>query len=208
MKNYQATIISQYSNAATINALIKDFNTWIDPSSNIDAFYNMMMNLDTAQGYGLDCWGRIVGVQRVLQISTVSFFGYEEALPGSYPYNSAPFYTGEPTTSNYSLSDDAFRTLIIAKALANITDGSIKSINKILLTLFPGRGNCYVIDNENMTMTYKFEFQLQPYEISIVETSGVLPRSTGVQSNVVIEAPATYSPAPWDEFYWDANCWG
>src|ERR1700690_2429729 len=134
MKNYKSTIISQYANSETINSLISSFNTWIDPSTNIDAFYNMMMNLDTAQGYGLDCWGRIVGVQRVLQVSDGQYFGFQEALPGSYSYNNAPFYTGNPTTSNYSLSDDAFRTLILAKGLANITDGSIPSINKILLT--------------------------------------------------------------------------
>jgi hypothetical protein len=183
--DYRRTIISQYANAASLLTLIGAANQWLNPASNFANFYNTIWNLDTAQGVGLDIWGRIVGVTRVLQISTSSYFGFEEAQLGSESFNNAPFYTGQQTTNNYTLSDNSFRTLIIAKALSNICDGSIPAINLILLYLFPNRGNCYVSDNLNMTMTYTFDFLLTPVEVAIVQQSGVLPNPTGVSVTFV-----------------------
>lgn len=186
MLDVDATIISQYSSAPTLVSLIHSFNDWIDPRVNIDAFYDLIWNVDTAQGVGLDIWGRIVGVGRVLNVAVGKYLGFEEATNVSAdPFNQSPFWSGGPTTTNYPLSDAAFRLLIFAKAMANITDGSIPSINHILLTLFPGRGNCYVTDGRDMTMTYTFDFALEPFEVAIVQGSGVLPKPVGVFATVV-----------------------
>jgi hypothetical protein len=54
-----------------------------------------------------------------------------------------------------------------------------------LLTLFAGRGTCYVADNQNMSLTYTFEFVLNPVEVAIVELSGALPNPAGVVINVL-----------------------
>lgn len=184
--NYRKTIISQYANSPVLTQLIANMADYLDQTANFEAFFNFIWNVDTAQGYGLDVWGRIVGVTRTLSISAgQDYFGYQEALPGSQPFNQQPFYVGAPLTDNFQLSDSAFRVLIFAKALANICDGSIPSINQILLNLFPGRGNCYVTDGLDMTMTYTFEFELTPVELAIVAQSGVLPKSTGVKATIV-----------------------
>lgn len=187
MKNVSQTIISQYANAASLVTLINAMNQWLDPQANLNAFFDAIWNVDTAVGVGLDIWGRIVGVGRVLKVTGGGkYLGFEEATSVSAdPFNQSPFYTGQQTTQNFILSDDGFRTLIYAKALANICDGSIPGINQVLLYLFPKRGNCYVVDNGDMTLTYKFEFTLSPIEIAIVEQSGVLPRPTGVSASVV-----------------------
>ena len=129
MENFEATILSQYSNSPTIRQLIQNMNAYIDPTANIDAFYNLVWNVDTAQGYGLDVWGRIVGVGRVLQLAVTDFLGLEN--PGNtaasgQPFNQAPFYHGSALTGNYALLDGPFRVLILAKALANISDGTIR----------------------------------------------------------------------------------
>lgn len=186
MQDFEQTIISQYATAPTINRLISTFNDWIDPSTDIDAFYDLIWNVDTAVGYGLDVWGRIVGVGRTLQIAGGGkYLGFNEATNISAdPFNNSPLYTGQTINNNFVLSDAGFRTLILAKALANICDGSIPAINQILLNLFPGRGNCYIADGMNMTMTYTFTFHLTPVEAAIVEQSGILPRSTGVAASV------------------------
>jgi hypothetical protein len=188
MQDVDRTIISQYATSPTIVTLIESWNEVIDPSVDLDAFYNMIWDLDTAQGYGLDVWGRIVGVGRVLQVASGTYFGFAEAgdTVVQSPFNSGgPFYSGGATTGNFSLVDDGFRVLIIAKALANITNGSIPALNQILLTLFPGRGNCYVVDNNDMSMIYNFNFVLTPVEAAIVENSGVLPKPVGVSISVV-----------------------
>lgn len=180
------TIISQYANSDVITQLIANMDSYLDQTANFENFFDLVMNVDTAQGYGLDVWGRIVGVTRTLSVPLPGlYFGTEEAGQTAQPFNQAPFYTGQQINNNFVLTDSAYRILILAKALANIWDGSIPGINQILLNLFPNRGNCYVVDGLNMTMIYKFDFVLSSVELAIVEQSGVLPRSTGVSSTVV-----------------------
>lgn len=183
MQNWQQTVYAQFANSPAINTILDGFNQAIDPSANIDAWYDNIWNVQTAVGYGLDVWGRIVGVSRVLQVAAGGFLGFAEAQDPSYSvlsFGYGIFYSGTPTTSNYALSDDAFRTLIFAKALANITDGSITGINAILMLLFGAYGEAWVEDNRNMTMTIAFNFVPTPVQTAIVETSGVIPRPSGV----------------------------
>lgn len=184
--DYWQTIISQFANSNVLTTLIGNFDDYVDVTQNMDMFYDQVMNISTAIGWGLDVWGRIVNVSRTLNISqALSFFGFQEAGIGANPFNQQPFYLGQQITSNFQLADDAYRTLIFAKALANISDGSIPAINQILLRLFPHRGNCYVTDGLDMTMTYTFNFVLAPVELAIVAQSGALPKPTGVQLTVV-----------------------
>lgn len=183
--DWRASLISQYANSPILTTMLDNWSQNIDQSADMDAFYNLIWNVDTAQGYGLDVWGRIVGVSRTLQVASGDFFGFEEALPGAEPFNQAPFYAGSGATENFDLSDDAYRTLILAKAFANICDGSIVSTNQLLMTLFAGAGDAYVTDGEDMTMTYTFTFSLSPVQAAIVENSGVLPKPVGVAASVV-----------------------
>jgi len=215
VRDWDRTIISQYSASSKLCALISNFNDYIDPDVNLEAFYNYIWNIDTAVGYGLDVWGRIVGVNRVLTFNASDYFGFEEGEDW-FGFGQAPFYSGVLQTDNYTLTDEAYRRLIFAKAAANITDCSIPAINQILMNLFPGRGNAYVTEGSyyqqgtwfgfeeagdavgfdqapfgeashffpsGMKMTYVFNFVLEPFEIAIVTTSGVLPKPTGVLAN-------------------------
>lgn len=183
---WRQTIISQYANSPVILSLIDSASQYIDPAYNMAQFFNLVWNVDTAQGYGLDVWGRIVGVNRILKIpSNQEYFGFEQDTQAE-PFNVEPFYAGEIITQNFALSDDAFRLLILAKAMANITDGSVAAANAILMTLFPNHGNCYMRDNLNMTITWVFGAPLSPVENSIVLQSGVLPKPAGVGATVEI----------------------
>jgi hypothetical protein len=185
--DWEATVISQYANSPKLKALIGSFAVSVDQKADIDAFYDDLWNIDTAFGYGLEVWGRIVVVNRTLQINS-RYFGFDEGNANSDydPFNQSPFYPGGGTTTSYRLQDDAFRILILAKALANITYGSVPGINSILQLLFPGRGPVYVEDNGNMQMTYVFGFIPTPVEVAIVQTSNVMPKPTGVKVNYVI----------------------
>lgn len=187
MQNWPDTLLSQFANSATILSLIESFNDAVDPRANIDAFFENVWNIETAVGYGLDVWGRIVGVSRVLQVSSGEWLGFEEAGNGTVetPFGQAPFFNGTATTGNFALTDDSYRTLILAKAAANITNGSIPAINQIMMALFGSSGPCWCTDGQNMTMTYTFEFQLSPVQFAIVAQSGVLPRPAGVQVTII-----------------------
>lgn len=183
--NVWRTILSQYANSPILTRLIENMDSYLDQTTNFEQFFDLIMNVDTAQGYGLDVWGRIVNVSRILSVPEDQvYLGFEEAGQTAQPFNQAPFYSGQQISNNFILTDVAYRVLIFAKALANICDGSIPAINQILLNLFPNRGNCYVRDNLDMSITFKFEFALTAVELAIVAQSGALPVSTGVSYSV------------------------
>ena len=189
MENISQTILSQYANSPALCGIIDAWNQALDPAALIDQWYTLVWNVKTAQGYGLDVWGRIVGVSRVLSIESVDYLGWREANDLTEEgFDQAPWYSGSDVTSNYRLSDDGYRQLIYAKALANISDGSVLSINTILTTLFSGQGDAYIKDNGDMTMTYVFSFVPTDVQVSIIQNSGVLPRPAGVGVSYSIEA--------------------
>lgn len=187
------TVISQYANSPTLRQLIRNMDEYINPDTDFDAFYNYVWNVETAQGFGLDIWGRIVGVGRMLTIpGNETYLGYNEALNWQ-PFNQAPFYTGVQSTQTYRLADDAYRKLILVKALANISDCTSPSLNRLLSNLFAGRGRCYVSDTGKMEFRYVFEFALEPYEIAILTQSGAIPKPAAVQANVLqVDLPNTF----------------
>jgi hypothetical protein len=185
MDNYQQTIISQYADSPSLTQIITNINTCIDPQANINAFYSNVWDVDTAIGYGLDVWGRIVGVSRVLQVASGTFFGFSNANDLSEVgwSQTGIWYSGAGATGNFALTDQAFRTLIYAKALYNIWDGSIPGINNILMTLFASSGDAWVVDSGGMKLIYSFSFQLSPIQQSIMG-SGVIPIPSGVSFSI------------------------
>lgn len=187
--DWEATVISQYQTSPTLLQLIENMETYIDPLTNLDAFYVNIWNIYSAVGYGLDVWGRIVGVTRVVRVPTpTKFLGFEQAAPSVESYDFGILFDGsQALTQNFTLSDQAFRTLILAKALANICNGSIPAMNQILINLFNGKGygNVYVTDGENMTMTITFTNTPSAVDLAIISTSGVFPRPAGVALTVV-----------------------
>lgn len=187
MQDWLTTVLSQYGNSPRLLALIETFNDAIDPSADIDAFIANVWDIDTAIGYGLDVWGRIVNVDRVLKvppdIAGQPYLGFSQAVGGNLiqSFGHGPFYGGTPPDQNYALPDDAYRTLILVKAFANISDRSAATINRALMLLFPGRGNAYVQDNLDMSLVYRFSFELTPVEQAILTQSGAVPRPAGVE---------------------------
>lgn len=186
------TVISQYANSPILNALIDFMSQDINPDTDLDSFYSYVWDVSTAQGFGLDIWGRIVGVGRDLNIpGVVTNFGFSEGT-GYYPFGQAPFYDGPPASTVYTLGDDAYRTLILVKALSNISNVTAQSLNHLLQVLFAGRGRCYVSDTGQMQLRYVFEFSLQPYEISIFTQSAAIARPAGVGAQVLtVDLPNT-----------------
>lgn len=149
-------LISQYANSPTIVQLIQYMDQYFDPRADIDNFYDFVWNVDTAEGFGLDIWGRIVNVER-----------------------SVPLPSGAP----YVLGDLDYRKLILAKAMANIAATTAPALNQLLTNYFSGRGKCYVLDPGSMEMTYVFEFSLKTVELAILMYSGAFPSPAGVLVN-------------------------
>jgi len=191
------TIISQYANSPTLVQLVDFAEQSVDPSPALDMFYDFVWNVLTAQGFGLDIWGKIVNIGRLLNIPGTAFtLGYSEANPSTpmlQPFGQAPFYNGPAASTVYRLEDDAYRLLILTKALTNISDCTAPNLNRLLQVLFPGRGRTYVQDTGQMQMRYVFEFVLAPYEWAIVTQSGAIARPAAVQAQAIqVDVPNTF----------------
>jgi hypothetical protein len=179
--------LAQYANSPIMVQLLKFMNQWIDPSVDIQGFYNTIWNIQTAVGIGLDIWGRIVGIPRTINLSdTSNYFGFEGGGSTITPFNDAPFYSGPVQGTLFTLADDAYRVLILTKALANISSFTAPSINKLLAFMFAGRGSCYVTELSAMQIQYTFNFALQPWEESVLLQPALMPRPAGVGVTIVV----------------------
>lgn len=176
--------MKQYAASPIIQQLIADRATYF-PTAWQQQFYDVVWNVDTAQGAGLDIWGRIVVIGRNIQIPAVDYFGFNAPPDQAWnPFGQESFYTGPTATTTFRLQDNAYRILVLTKALANIADTNARSLNRILQQLFPGRGRAWVNDLGSMSMRYTFEFALEPWEMSVLTGGGVLPRPAGVGATI------------------------
>jgi hypothetical protein len=101
MLNPLDTVISQYANSPTLRQLVLNMNEHIDPSTNFADFYEYVWNVDTAKGFGLDVWGKIVNVSRYLTIEDIiPHFGFASAVSEGGLATLA--YLAPPTSGMYS----------------------------------------------------------------------------------------------------------
>lgn len=152
-------IQSQYSASPRILALAAQFQRYLEPTSDIELFYEKFVNIHTAEGIGLDNWGKILGIGRVIDD------------PDS----------GE----SFSLNDEYYRLLLLYKALANISPSDADSQNKLLKALLAtGIGNFgpvgYVLEVGSMVIRWVFEFYMDPVQLAVFKTAGTLARGAGV----------------------------
>jgi hypothetical protein len=194
MQNWSQTILSQYASSPTINGIIGSANSAIDPTADIANIYSYLWNVNTAVGQGLNNWGQIVGVGRTLQIPTTpSYFGFHEAGASALPFGQAPMYAGPLATQTYALGDSDYRTLILAKAAANISPLTAPSVNAILTSIYGGLGRVYCQDTGAMSQRYVFEFQPSAVQLAIVVSGKVIPRSAGVKATALVyQASSTF----------------
>lgn len=87
---------SQYSHSERYRQLGLLFNAELDASPQLDAFFNFILNPDTASGVWLDWWGKRVGVNRNLVVD------------------------GQDTR----LDDEFFRFLIFYRAVVNVSNST------------------------------------------------------------------------------------
>ena len=92
------TIASQYANSPILTGIIEGFAGNVDPSALFADFYQRVWNIDTAEGWGLDVWGRIVGVPRAITVTgSGEYFEFKESN-GSATIGYGTFGTGRQVT--------------------------------------------------------------------------------------------------------------
>lgn len=152
---------TQYSHATRFKALCSVLQSNISATEDLENLLIDVISPETAQGVFLDWWGDRVGVSRNIELNGV----------------------------DTRLDDDLFRFLIFYKALANISDSSIATMNN-LLTLLLGLP-VFVIDNLDMTISVRILGSPTDLQIEILKNYGLLTRGAGVGYNIIIQNPET-----------------
>ena len=160
-------MIAQYANSPVLVSLDNGFKTLFDDSLFTTNWYNVVFNLKTASGYGLDVWGKILNRSR------------------NFTYNGTEYYLqGAQTIGGISYTeeqmDNLYRMVLQITAMRYIGNASVSYINKILNTVLSsfnyGRAYCY--EYGVMQIRYVIEFYADDVFKAIFETLNLHP--TGV----------------------------
>ena len=184
-----ATIQSQYAASPHITALVEAFWQALKPDADIKSIYDNMVNLDTAAGFGLDVWGRIVAIGReyASKDTTSPYWGYKAPLgidnPRMRNFNNAPYY--KERTGKIKLSDNAYRTYIFLKAMINIGDGSLASLNRMIHTLFPS-AKIALLHVDTMVLRLVIQSEIAQSDLDALFNLPWLPAGVGLEIYQVI----------------------
>ncbi len=187
------TVMAQYANSTTLIGLIESFSDAVDPEKLSDLFFSSIWDIHNCGDFGLAIWGRIVNVRRTLHIpggQSGRVFGFGEQGAGKvFGFGQASFNTFNVLTPNYILATEDFRRLILVKALSNISDCSIPTMNAALMSLFAGQGKVYVSDLGNMQAEFVFNFTPTALDLAILTQSGAFATPSGVLFDVRVFIP-------------------
>lgn len=183
------TIQSQYSASPHIVALVNGFWSCLDPSADIELIFNKMINPRTAEGFGLDVWGRIVAIGREYTSKDANFpyWGYKPPVGVTNSrmrnFGNAPFY--KEITGKVQLSDQAYRTYIFLKAMINIGNGSLSSLNRMISVLFPSV-NIVLLHVDTMVLRLLIQDYIDQADLDALLNLPWLPAGVGLEVYQVI----------------------
>ena len=180
-------IQSQYAASEKILALAAGFQERICPEMDVELFYRKMFDIYTAEGFGLDNWGVILGMGRTIEGPYQGpCFGFDWS--GLQPFDQYPFIPDSgapPAVTMISLEDELYRLLLLYKALANISASDAATQNKLLSVLTAsGIGNlpraAYVLEVDTMVIRWVFEDSMTTLPLAVFKAAGTLARGAGV----------------------------
>lgn len=171
------TVQSQYSASEAIRWLCQYDASLLSPVTLISLFRNFIFHPLTAAGFGLDVWGRIVGIARGYEVESKEWLGFDGSETRGF--DQAPFWAGVPVYDSVTLSDLSFRDLIFYKAAANIGSADAAGLNQLLQRMFPGK-EIYALDLGSMTIRLMVGEELSDAWWAILRQYGLIARGAGV----------------------------
>lgn len=164
-------LISQYANSEKILRLANGVRSIFSNAKLIKDWYNIVYNIKTAKGFGLDIWGKILNQGR-----NFVYTNPNTGVQTNYYLKGA--LTVDGTYISADEVEETYRKVLFMKAISLITNATEKSINELLQFYFEGR-RVYVVQYDTMKLRYVFEAVVNKLEKSIFQ-SDLLPKPTGV----------------------------
>lgn len=191
--NVLAVLIWQYENSENIKTLIINKNIWDSLYGTLfwDSWYSDVFNLATADLFGLTVWSIILDLPLFVPISSPN-----PAAP-VWGFNELPFPTVNEnlnfTHGNLAgalviptLTEDEQRIALQLKYYQLVSRGAVTEVNQFLHYLFGGMGGAWMIDNFDMTITYQFNFDINPVFLTVIANYELLPKPAGINVNYVV----------------------
>lgn len=158
--NYQQDlskiILWQYGDAEKFNSLVNNEQEFMDEAVTKfwTDFNENVFNLSTCNKFGLELWGKLLGVAR----PTYNVLG------------------GSPI----EYTDEQYRLVLQARIYLLTFDGSVCALNKFFKMLFP-QYPVVITDNYDMTVTIGFVQEPTEEIKTIFRDENFLPRPSGVE---------------------------
>lgn len=160
-------ILSQYAASPKITGLLKNFSNEMSPRLAALLFYEKIFDISTAEGIGLDIWGRIVAINRTIADSS--------------------------TGVSLTLEDEYYLKLLLYKALSNINQATIPALNTLINILYSEEGGV-VINIEDyvqhtdgnfynqtpMQIRWVFNYFFDDTDLAVFRVAGTYNRGAGV----------------------------
>lgn len=176
------TVQSQYAASPRILALAAQYWQLLDPTPSADLMISKMIDPSTAEGYGLDVWGRIVGIKRALVPVGGEYLAFAPpanvANPDGNSWNNAPF---NPVNASGYASDAIYRVYVYVKAMLNIGNGSLADLNRYFSLLFPDSGIKIIHSGTMIIRVLDFSARLTAADILALRTLDWVPLGVGWQ---------------------------
>lgn len=176
------TVQSQYAASPRILALAAQFWDTLNPTASFDLMIAKMIDPSTAEGYGLDVWGRIVGIKRALIPVAGDYLAFAPPAnvtnPEGNSWDNAPF---NPVNSAGYASDPIYRTYVYVKAMLNIGNGSLADLNRYFSLLYPDSGIKIIHSGTMIIRVLDFSVRLTAADILALRTLDWVPLGVGWQ---------------------------
>lgn len=163
--NLIQNVLWQYDNAAVLKSLVNSKNEWY--SENLNGFWQQIiddfLNINTANDWGLNLWGRILKVKRLYNVNG----------------------------QQISLSTELYRRLILGKIQLIRSNGTIPEINKYLNFVFspyitPTAFAAFAQDVYDMRIVYVLNFEPSDEELALIYSREMLPTPAGVEDKIYL----------------------
>lgn len=202
-------LLWQYNTAPNLRALLQGKQNWYNVNQSMfwQGFYDDIFNLVTANQFGLAVWARILDVPLFINpappLSGDKVWGFNAYTTpptlssDTFNFDNAPF---SPRDAFIFLPLEEQRFLLRLRYYQLTSSGRIPEINTFLNYLYRTSNfgtvddidykTAWVTDNLDMTMTYVFNYAIDPFLLSILEGAqgnlDILPHSAGVRLKFLV----------------------
>lgn len=151
---------SQYAHAPRMNAVGKILQDEIDATDQLEEIAGQVADVETAKGVFLDWWGKRIGIDRYIKVKD----------------------------DYVRFDDDYFRSLLLYRAVCNVSDSTCATMNRMLSLLTSTR--VFVVDFGDMSLNSVVIIgSITEIQAQILQTYGLLNRPAGVMTNFLIIYP-------------------